>query len=164
MSWLEKNPCLSIFILIITHVLFGWSIYDEAYSLINWIMATGVDINLLLEKELVIYLIHLLVLIIVIFVSLFLTTPVALITFVFKESIGSDIKATISVLLWSFFLVLIICYLNFFANLLVIISAGILVKLDLQKMGFKKWQVFLFIIILSSLSFSLGAILRLKIG
>lgn len=156
MSWLEKTPWLSLLILCLTYAVFGWSISSSVDSWSDSILETAQNIDLLIEKELIAITIHLLALAVIVLISLFLTTPVALITFVFQESIDSDFKASIALFLWSFIAVIIFCFWNYFADLMVMISAGILVKLDLQKLGCKSWQVFLIIILGASLSFFFG--------
>ena len=156
MSWLEKTPWLSLFILCTTYAVFGWSIASSVDTWINLTLETVNNIGLFLEEQLIVMIIHLLALGIIILISLFLTTPVAFITFFVQESIGSDLKAVIAIFLWSFIAVLIFCFWSFFSDLLVMVSAGILVKLDLQKLGYKTWQVFFIIVLLAFLSFVVG--------
>ena len=158
MSWLEKTPWLSVFILFITYAVFGWSIASSANSWATLTLETVDSIGLFLEEQLVVIIIHLLALAVIIIISLALTTPVALITFFVQESISSDLRAVIAVFSWSFIVVLMFCFWDYFSDLLVMVSAGILVKLDLQKLGFKTWQVFLVILVLAFLSFLLGII------
>lgn len=159
MSWLEKMPWLSLFILFVTYTVFGWSVSSATDSWVHGILEINKNIDWFLEEELITHLIHLFALAVIIFISLFLTTPVALITFAFKKSIASDVKAFIWIFAWCFILVLMFCALDYFADLLVMISSAILVKLDLQNMGFKTWQVFSIIVILASSSFALGIII-----
>jgi hypothetical protein len=158
MSWLDKMPWLSLLILFITYAVFGWSVSSVADSWVQWILETGKNLDLFLEEKLISNTIHLFALAVIIVISLCLTTLVALITFAFEKSIGSDLKAFLSVFFWSFILVLMFCFLDYFADLLVMISAAILVKLDLQKIGCKTWQTFSIIVFLASLAFGFGVI------
>jgi hypothetical protein len=155
-SWLEKMPWLSLLILFITYMLFGWSITQKSESLIKVLLNTGENLNLLIEKDTILLAIHLLALATIIIITFFLTTPIALITFVYKGTISSDLTAIISVFGWSLLLVIIACYFSFFADFLVMISASILARLDLQKLGCKSRETFLIILILASIAFALG--------
>ena len=158
MSWLEKTPWLSLFILCTTYAVFGWSIASSVDTWIHSTLETVSNIGLFLEYELILLIFHLLALGVIVLISLFLTTPVAFITFFVQESISSDFKAVIAIFLWSFIAVLIFCFWNFFSDLLVMVSAGILAKLDLQKLGCKTWQVFVIIVLLAFLSFVVGVV------
>ena len=149
---------LSLLILFITYAVFGWSISQASQSWVQWIVETGETLEFALEEEFIILTIHLIAAAIIVIVSLCLTIPMALITLAFQKSLGSDLKAFISVFVWSFILVLIICAFEYFADLLVMISAALLVRLDLQKLGCKNWQIFLITVIVSSLAFALGII------
>jgi hypothetical protein len=158
MSWLEKTPWLSLFILCTTYAVFGWSIASSVDTWIHLTLETVNNIGWFLEEQLIVVIIHLLALGVIILISLFLTTPVAFITFFVQESISSDLKAVIAIFLWSFLAVLIFCFWNIFSDLLVMVSAGILAKLDLQKLGYKTWQVFFMIVILAFFSFGVGVV------
>lgn len=158
-SWLEKFPWLSVLILFLTYAVFGWSISSKASLWTQWIVETGKNFDLVLEDSIAMISIHLLALAVIVLIALLLTTPIALITFVYKESISSNLKAVIAVFIWSFMLVIIVCFLDHFADLLVMISAAILVRLDLQKLGYKIWQTFFVIVCLASLGFAFGIII-----
>lgn len=157
-SWLEKMPWLSLCILFLTYMLFGWSITEQALSWTELLLETGENINLLIEEDTILVSIHLIALATIIIITFFLTTPIALITFVYKESVGSDVKAFISVFVWSLFLVIIVCYFSFFADFFVMISAAILARFDLQKLGCKNWQTFIIILFLAISAFSVGVV------
>ena len=141
---IKKNSLswLSLLILFMTYAVFGWSISQASQSWAQWIVETGETFKFTLEEEVIILSIHLLALAVIVIVSLCLTIPIAVITWAFQRSLGSDLKAFISVFVWSFILVLIICSFNYFADLLVMICAALLVRLDLQKLGCKTWQIF----------------------
>lgn len=157
-SWLEKIPWLSLFLLFLTYAVFGWSISKQSHLWKESILDMAQNFGFSLEDDLIMISIHVLALAIIVLIALLLTTPITLVTFVYKESIGSNIKAVISVFIWSFVLVMILCFFDHFANLLVMISAAILVRLDLQKMGYKVWQVFFIIGGLAIIGFALGII------
>jgi hypothetical protein len=62
------------------------------------------------------------------------------------------------VILGAFFAVLILCWINIFVRILVLISAAALVRLDLQTAGYGDWQAFATIAVVSLTGFSLGVI------
>jgi hypothetical protein len=157
-SWLEKIPWLSVLILFITYAAFGWSISQASQSWIQSILETGQTLEFTLEEELVTLSIRLLALAAIVIISLLLTIPIAVITFTFQKSLRSDLTTFISSFVWCFLLVLMICSFDDFANLLVIISAALLVRLDFQKLGCTNWQIFLIILGVCSLAFALGMI------
>lgn len=158
-SWLTKNPWLSFTIFLCTYGVFGWSIANRAELWLIYLKEGGKSIVTSVEDDLLLLLIRLTALMVIIVISLSLTTPVALITFVFEESVSSDLKAFIYVLLWSVLAVFILCSFDFFADLLVLISANILLRLDLQNLSLKMWQIFLLIIFLATSAFVTGILL-----
>jgi hypothetical protein len=158
-SWLTKTPWLSFSVFLCTYGVFGWSLANQAELWLIYLQERGESITTSVEDEIILLLIRLTALMVVIFISLSLTTPVALITFVFEESVSSDLKAFIYIFLWSVLAVFILCSFDFFADLLVLISANILLRLDLQNLSLKMWQIFLLIIFLASIAFSSGVLL-----
>ena len=155
---MEENSLswLSLLILFMTYAVFGWSISQASQSWSQWIVETGETFKFTLEEGAIILTIHLLALAIIVIVSLCLTIPIAIITVAFQKSLGSDLKAFISVFVWSFILVLVICSFDFFADLLVMICAALLVRLDLQKLGCKTWQILMITVGVCLLGFYFG--------
>ena len=158
-SWLTKTPWLSALIFFCTYAVVGWKLAEKSESLILFWQEKGGNLGLYIEDDLLLILIRIFTLFLIILVSLSLTTPVALITFVFEESLNSDIKAFIYIFLWSIFAVFILCYFDFFADLLVIVSANILLRLDLQSLKLKMWQIIFLIIFLATIAFCSGLFL-----
>lgn len=158
MSWLEKTPWLSIVILLITYAVFGWWFAQNADLWTHLLLQLGESWAWFLEEQAIFITIHILAIAVIILISLSLTTPIALVTFVFKESTSSNLKGFSSILIWSLLLVVVLASIHYFANLLLMISASILTRLDLLKLGCKNWQIFLIITILGSAAFGLGVI------
>lgn len=158
-SWLVKTPWLSAIIFLCTYGVFGWSLADKAQSWLIYAREKSESLNIFIEDEILLLFLRISVLIIIILISLSLTTPIALMTFVFEESLSSDLKAFIYILLWSILAVFILCSFDFFSDLLVIISANILLRLDLQKLKLKLWQIIGIIIGFGSLAYTFGALL-----
>jgi hypothetical protein len=159
MSWLQKTPWLSLSIFMATYTVFGWSMARVAESWTSYLSKIGENWGWFIEEEAIFVSVHLLAIVVVILISFSLTIPIALVTFVFRESIGSNIKGLISILLCSLLFVFMISSLNYFADLLVMISAAILTRLDLLKLGCKNWQIFFIIFLLGSFACGLGIII-----
>lgn len=158
-SWLDKNLFLSFSIFLCTYIVLGWLIADDLEHWAMVIREQSLSFHLVIEEDIGLWITRIFAFSILIFISLLLSTPIALITFVFEETINSDVKAFIAILFWSIALIFIFCYFDHFADLLVITSATILFRLDLQKSSFKNWQIFSFIFVLASIGFSLGMFL-----
>lgn len=158
-SWLDKNLLLSFSIFLCTYTVFGWLITDDLQIWAKIIGEQSLSFNLVIEEDIGLWVTRILALLVIVIISLLLSAPVALITFVFEETINSDVKAFVALLFWSIALIIIFCYFDSFADLLVITSATILFRLDLQKSKFKNWQIFFLIFILASIGFCLGIFL-----
>ena len=68
----------------------------------------------------------------------------------------SDIFTFISAIIIAFLFVFFIRWINILSHALVVVSAGILAKLDTQIYSFKKWQSFGILLIISEGSFVIG--------
>jgi hypothetical protein len=158
-SWLDTNLLVSFFLFFSTYGVVGWMTARVANHWAIVITEQNTLINLLIQKDFLPLIIKLLILFATIFISLILSSPLGLITFVFEESINSDVKAFIAILFWSIVLVFIFCSFDYFSHLLVITSSNILLRLDLQKLKYKNWQILTLIFVVSSTAFSLGFIL-----
>jgi hypothetical protein len=88
-----------------------------------------------------------------------LTAPLRIVRIVFGSWLRSDTKALLSVFGWALAAVMIVCWLNQFARVFVLVSAGMLCNLDLQLCGCRNWQVFLVLSVLSLTSYWLGTYL-----
>ncbi len=71
----------------------------------------------------------------------------------------SDLFTFISAIVMAFLFVVLIRWIDIFFHALVLVSAGILAKLDTQVYGLKKWQYFGILLIISQGSFGLGTAL-----
>lgn len=158
-SWLDKNILIFLGIFLCTYSVLGWSIASIVESWANIINDHTMAINFLIQEKILLLIIKLLILAITVLVSLGLSSPLTLMTFIFEESINSDLKAFIAILVWSIILVFIFCSIDYFADLLVITSTNILLRLDLQKSKLKSWQIFFVTLILAFIGFTLGMFL-----
>jgi hypothetical protein len=68
------------------------------------------------------------------------------------------------VILGAFMAVVILRWIEVFLRIVVLLSAGALVRLDLQTAGYSKWQSFAILLVVSLMGFGLGVVLRLNLS
>ena len=141
------------------YLIIGWSIASRSEILIRNTRNIIDRWNILIDDDLLLMVIRAFSLILIMTISLMVMNPFSIITFIFEESISSDLKGFISVLVWSILLVFIFCYFDYFADILVITSSTILLSLDLEeKKIYGKSLIFLMVFI-ASIAFSLGVLM-----
>ncbi len=158
-SWIDKNFLISLSIFFCTYSILGWSIANIVDDWVNIVNKQSIAIHLLIQQNILLLIIKLFILIITIIISLILSSPLALISFIFEKSINSDLKAFFAILFWSVLLVFIFSSFDYFADLLVITSTNILLRIDLEKSNYKGWQIFFLTLILALGAFSIGVFL-----
>ena len=158
-SWFNRNLLLSLSLYLTTYTVFGWLIASRIVSWAEFVRKQNISIEIFLEEELLLSLSKLLALITIILITFFLSTPVALTTFLFQNSINSDVKGFISILLWSIILVFAFTSFDYFAHLLVLIAVNILLRLDLSKLRYRNWQIIVSILFCAAIAFSAGMML-----
>ena len=159
LSWLNSNFLLSFSLFFSTYTVLGWSIANQAILWAKFLHEQNIPIEIALEEDILLFLIKLFALLVIIIITFLLSTPVALTTFLFQESINSDLKGFLSILLWSVVLVFAFCSFDYFADFLVIISVNLLLRLDLKKLKYRNWQIILIILFFASIAFIVGVIL-----
>ena len=158
-SWINRNLLFSLSLYLSTYIVFGWLIASHTIVWADFLRQQDIPIEIFLEEEILLLLIKLLALITIIVITFFLSTPVALTTFLFKNSINSDVKGFISILLWSIILVFAFTSFDYFAHLLILIAANILLRLDLRKLHYRNWQIIVTILFCAAIAFSSGMLL-----
>lgn len=131
MSFLKKLPIRSLLILVLTYTLFGWV---SAVSWRDWLEGG----------------------ILVLVVSLLLIAPLKTIRFCFSSWLASDARAFIAIIALSFLTVVVLAWIQIFAQFFILLSAGMLVRLDLQTAGFGEWQAFGVMVVITLASFIFG--------
>ena len=91
-------------------------------------------------------------------ITLALTAPFALIRNFYSSWLKSDSRAFLSIIIGSFFAVIILKWIEVFIRILVLISAAALVRLDLQTAGYRRWQAVGILLVVSLIGFYLGVI------
>ena len=146
--------CLAI--VMVTYSTFGWYVGSSAIAWSHWLANQGEAWGWVLKDEVIFLLLHLLAAGVVLLITASLAAPVAIITIVFGSSFKSDNKAIIAVLLWSFVAVVMLRWIGDFSRILLLLSAAILAKLELEKLGYSQWLVRLLLIIICLGGFTLG--------
>ncbi|MFM7438099.1 MAG: hypothetical protein ACKO2V_05770 [Snowella sp.] len=157
MTQLKTFPWLSLSIMLITYVVFGWHI---AAVSINWSHSIVVQTNGLglgLKDESLMLAIHLFAILIIVLTSLALTAPLTLMTFFVSSWIKSELQSIMAMIAWSFLLVLILRWFDVFIQFLVLLSAAILGRLELRYIGYSRSQTLGILTILGLIGFGSGA-------
>lgn len=84
------------------------------------------------------------------------TSPISLVTIGLDNWLKSDTRAFLSIFIGAFAFAILVQRVDYFARLLVLISALFLLKLDLQLVGCNRWLSSLIIVILCWLGFTGG--------
>jgi hypothetical protein len=162
----KNTTWLSLLLLLITYITFGWyiekgkSIYQQFF--INygrgWGWQSLLDSFNLVETDVAVALVYLFAGLSILAVTISLIAPVTLITFAFGSSFKSNLWSIASILLWSFAFVFMLRWFTIFSHLLLLLCAAILAKLDLQDHGWKQWKVSTLVMLLCFLGFTIGVI------
>lgn len=151
-----RFPCLYLSLVFLAYGVFGWIV---AKSINFWITDLrdalaywGLLVSPLTAKTTIYGLISLVIFIIIVI----LTIPAKSLKFMFGSWLTSGNQGFISILFWSFILVLIICYLEQFIMFLILFAASLLGRLELQELTYKSYQIMLILVTVSLLGFSTG--------
>ena len=134
MGFIKKLPWASLLLLVFTYGLFGWLISATDRSIWLWFMGASY----------------------ILLIALALAAPFTLMKTFYTSWLKSDTRAFLSVIVGAFVAVLIVTWIEVFVRVLVLLSAGALVRLDLQTAGYNEWQCFSIIVIISLTGFGLG--------
>jgi hypothetical protein len=130
-----KINIISLILTLLTYGVFGW--------------ACGVSPNNWLQGGFLVLLI-----------TLLLIAPIRFLRLCFSSWLASDARAFISIIVVAFLSVVVLTWLEVFAQFFILLSAGMLVRLDLQTAGFGEWQAFFLLVGMCLASFALGVFLN----
>ncbi|MGK7886010.1 MAG: hypothetical protein AB4057_15475 [Crocosphaera sp.] len=156
MGKLIAFPFLCLAIVVVTYGTFGWYVGSSAVTWSHWFTNQGEAWGWVLKEDAIFLLLHVLAAGVVLLITASLAAPVAIITIVFGSSFKSDTKAIVAVLLWSFVAVVMLRWIGYFSRIFLLLSAAILAKLELQKLGYAQWLVMLLLILICLGGFALG--------
>lgn len=125
---------ISFSLLLLTYANFGWMLATWATSIGTWAIAICI---ILLLSEL-------------------LASPWSIIRLFTVRWLKSDRRAFLTSLLGGVLIVFLLIHLDWLANLMLLLSAGLLVRLDLQVANLSGWQSFIVLLSVASLGISLG--------
>ena len=92
----------------------------------------------------------------VLLLAIALIAPIRLIRLCFASWLRLDKKAFGSILFWAFLFVLCVSFLPKSLGLFLLISSGLLARLNLQIAGYNQWQAFFILTLVSLGGFVLG--------
>lgn len=138
----RETPWFALLLLLLTHGLFGWLM--PVLETAPWIWIVGA--------------------VSVVLIALALTAPLTLIQNFYRAWLKSDTSAFISTIVGAFIVVVILCWLPAFIRVVALITAGALVRLELQTRGYGRWRSFGIIAISSLTGYSFGLLLHQLVG
>jgi uncharacterized protein YacL len=151
MVWLKKAPWISGFLLLLTYGVFGW-IYSK------WVIVEIDHGRLLnaLENNTETNTLFGLGIFWILLIAAAITAPIALMGISMTYSLKTEGRIFVSILLGTLAFSIIIQSLDYFTRFLVLVSAAMLMKLDLQLLGCKKWTSSAIVAIFCLLGFGGG--------
>jgi hypothetical protein len=155
MNWLQKVPKISSILLIAIYGVFGW-IYG------SWTIELATDVRLwygLVRLSIASAISYGLGLCLILIIIIFFTAPVAIFTLGMSGWFKLDFQALGAIAASIIIFALIVEYPIAFTHFLVLSAAAMLLRLDLQTMGYSHNIVQLILIILSAISFTVGMLL-----
>ncbi|MBZ8180319.1 hypothetical protein [Oscillatoria salina] len=129
-------PKLSLGLLLVTYIVFGYIISSETDSWQIWLLSAGL----------------------VFLIALGFAAPIKLIRTCFGSLIQTDTRAFISVIFLAFAVVVMFTWMKLFIRLLVLICAGALARLDLQMAEYEEWAAFGVMAVICLGGFALGLV------
>jgi hypothetical protein len=156
MTWFRQFPWLSLLLLLIVYSVLGFYLGEQGPQLIYWVIAQGQFWGWAIDEKMAIKLLFAIGAILALGFTLLLATPMALTKLFVGNSLKSDNQAILTFLGWSLASVFFFRWISFFLQVLVLVSATILARLDLYRLKLKDWQVFLVLLLICLGGFELG--------
>ena len=156
MPWLKSIPFLSIALVIITYVAFGWRLAEASvpWSIMFHEHLKGLRVDV--DQMTILALIHVFTLFIITLTTLALTTPITLMTYVVGSWAKSELRSMVSMVFWCFVFVVALRWFNYFTSFLLLLSAAILGRIELRYAGLGQGQSLLFLALICISAFAGG--------
>ncbi|MGK7943157.1 MAG: hypothetical protein AB4058_01650 [Microcystaceae cyanobacterium] len=162
----KNTTWLSLLLLFITYITFGWYIdqgkpvYQQFFMDYgrSWGWQNLLESFNLVEMDVAVALVYVVSSLSILLITIGLIAPITLVTVAFGSSFKSNLWSIVSILLWSFAFVFMLRWFTLFSRFLLLLCAAILAKLDLQDHGFKQWIVSIIVMSLCFLGFFTGVI------
>jgi hypothetical protein len=156
MTWFRQFPWLSLLLLLIVYSALGFDLGEQSPQLTRWLIAQGQLWGWAIDEKIAIKLLFAIGVLLALGFTLLLATPMALTKLFVGNSLKSDNQAILTFLGWSLAAVFFFRWISFFLQILVLVSATILARLDLYRLKLKDWQVFLVLLLICLGGFELG--------
>lgn len=127
-------PLLSLGLLWLIHLVFGWLLGEATELWLHWGLATGF----------------------IVLLTLAFTAPSRMVRTTVYRSFSSDSRAFLSVLLSAIAVVIMANWFTQFVRLVVLLAAGFLARLELHSAEYGEWQSFTLITLISLAGFATG--------
>jgi len=131
---MRKIPWVSFILLLLACAVFGWVLSTATEAFWVWLIAGS--FLLLMDAG--------------------LTAPLTLIEIFFGSWLTSDKRAFVTVLIFAFGFVFAITWIHIFARVLVLLAAGTLFRLDLQRAKFRRWQALTILLLTCVVGYAIG--------
>lgn len=138
---IKKFPWISLALLLATYGIIGWQLSALESHWVLWILAAVATVLL----------------------AVAVSSPWSKVRDGFASCFKSDSKAFLVAVTIAFFSVVIITWLHIFVHILVVLSASMLVRLDVQATRWSSRQSFWLIAIASLVSLALGAFVHIGV-
>ena len=142
---MKKNSWVSLTLLFVTYFTLGWKLSEfDVSPHLTWFLAIA---SILLF-------------------AIALSFPMRNTKALVRRWFSSDIGAFLSITVGAFVAVVVFAWLHLFATCLLLISAGVLARLDIQIAGWKNWRAFVILSTISLAGVGLGGAIEfgLKTG
>ncbi len=135
---MKKLPWASLALLLLTYITFGWILYAGTLSWRIWLLTAFFAV----------------------LIALALTFPLKSIQIFFAGALKTDTRALIFILAISFLAVALLTWFQTFVRVLVLLSSGLLARLDLHNADFKVIPTFVILAITSLVGLGLGLLIH----
>ncbi len=129
-----RSIVISFILLLLACAIFGWVLSTSTEAFWVWLIAGS--FLLLMDAG--------------------LTAPLTLIEVFFGSWLASDKRAFVTVLLSSLGFVFALTWFHIFVRVLVLLAAGTLFRLDLQRANFPRWQALSILLLTCILGYAIG--------
>lgn len=131
---MRQFPWVSFILLLLACAVFGWILSNATEAFQVWIIAGS--LLLLMDMG--------------------LTAPITLIEVFFGSWLTTDKRAFLTVLVVSFGFVFAITWIHLFARVLVLLAAGTLFRLDLQRAKYRRWLALTILLLTCVIGYAIG--------
>lgn len=151
MVWLRKFPRTSLFLLLLTYCVEGW-----LYGIWATIFLEESNFLAQLSEPTRFAISYSIAIASILFFVVIFTAPISLVAISLDNWLRSDVRAFLSIFLGAFAVTIIVQQIDYFARFMVFTASALLLKLDLQLIGFNRWFCTLVLMFFCWLGFTGG--------